>query len=72
MADKKRKALLFYLFQKRRREQIMYQNIILYAITKRNMVLHICILFVFLIISFKTQIVRVHVADWKEILDGLT
>lgn len=55
MADKKRKALLFYLFQRRRREQIMYQNIILYAITKRNMILHICILFVFLILSLKTR-----------------
>ena len=44
MADKlKHKALLFYVFKRRQREQLLINNLILYAIKKRNMLHRLCL-----------------------------
>ena len=56
MADKlKHKALLFYVFKRRQREQLLINNIVLYAINKRNMLHRLCLVAFFLILAFKTR-----------------
>ena len=52
MADKNRKALLFYLFKKD--EGMMMQNIVLQVMIRRNMFLRMCLVIFFLIFSLKT------------------